>query len=40
LREFAGLLYAKKWFILASVLLLALFGMLSMTVLTYTYFAF
>ena len=40
LREFAGLLYAKKWFILASVLLLALCGMLSMTVLTYTYFAF
>ena len=40
LREFAGLLYVKKWFILASVLLLALFGMLSMTVLTYTYFAF
>ncbi len=40
LREFAGLLYAKKWFILASVLLLALCGVLSMTVLTYTYFAF
>jgi uncharacterized SAM-binding protein YcdF (DUF218 family) len=40
LREFAGLLYAKKWFILASVLLLALCGMLSMTVLVYTYFAF
>ncbi len=32
--------YPKKWFILASVLLLALCGMLSMTVLTYTYFAF
>ena len=40
LREFAGLLYAKKWFILASVLLIALFGVLSMTVLTYTYFAY